>query len=109
MGLVETAAEDIVYFDPSAEWRITGLAAFGERMASIKGHIHAEHFEMLNPAVQAHGDVAVLTFNYRSWNGEAPDPVASSWNSTEAYVRTAAGWRLLQSHWSLTVPKLATD
>jgi ketosteroid isomerase-like protein len=107
LGWVEVAADDIVYFDPYTELRVTGKAAFTAAMEAVKGRIFAEHFELLNPLVQIRGDAAVLTYNYRSWDGEAPAEVTSSWNCTEVYVRSEGGWRLLQSHWSLTTPQLA--
>ncbi|MCP4547433.1 MAG: nuclear transport factor 2 family protein [bacterium] len=105
-GFVEIAADDIVYFDPFTEMRITGIEAFKAHMEPIKGQINADHFRLLNPNVQVLGDGAVLTFNFCAFNGEEPDTLKSTWNSTEVYARIDDEWRLIQSHWSLTTPEL---
>jgi len=57
--------------------------------------------------VQCFGDVALLSFNlvsYRTDDGR--ERAISSWNSTEAYRRTPAGWRIFHSHWSYITPEL---
>ena len=62
---------------------------------------------MLGATVQHGGDVALLSFNlvsYRTDGGR--ERAISSWNSTEAYRRTAQGWRIFHSHWSFIRPEL---
>lgn len=103
-GFLEHYAPDIVYFDPGLERRIDGLAAMKEAYAAIRGKVHFEHFELLNPLVQEVGDAAVLTFNYVSYGAQG-EP--SRWNCTEVYRRTQAGWQIIQSHWSFTIAQRA--
>jgi hypothetical protein len=60
---------------------------------------------MIEPTVQRHGDVAVLTSNY----GKLPDRLESAlarWNSTEVYCRVEGKWKIVHSHWSYTKPDL---
>jgi ketosteroid isomerase-like protein len=71
----------------------------------ITGAIRVDRYDMLNAAVQQTGELAVLSFNlfsYRTDNGR--ERVISKWNATEVYRRTAAGWRIVHSHWSFIKP-----
>ena len=104
-GFLQICAPDVVYFDPFVERRVDGLAALTALYESIRGQVTAERFEILSPVVQRAGDMAVLTFNFVSWTAGT----ATRWNCTEAYRRDAAGWRIVQTHWSLTKPRLAAS
>jgi hypothetical protein len=97
-GFLEITAKDIVYFDPYIGQRIVGLAAPQEYYRAIWGKVRFEQFELLNPAVQVTGHVAVLTFNYVSYTDGQPD----RWNCTEVYRQTDSAWKIIQSHWSYT-------
>jgi ketosteroid isomerase-like protein len=100
-GYLEIYADDIVYFDPFLEKRMDGLEAINAYYEQARGKIVAEKFELLNPVVQTDGKLAVLTFNYQSYNGEK----ISKWNCTEVYRFEEDGnWKICQSHWSLTQP-----
>jgi len=101
-GFLELSDPDVVYFDPFLEQRIDGLDALTRYYETIRGKVHIDRFELLNPNVQFCGDAAVLTFNYVSFSGEK----TSRWNCTEAYKRTKKGWWIIQTHWSITqLPK----
>ena len=103
-GFLEICAPDVVYFDPGLERRIDGLRALTEYYEGIRGEVHFDRFELLNPLVQAAGDGAILTFNYASY----AEPVAPSrWNCTEVYRRAGGKWEIIQSHWSYTIAKRA--
>jgi hypothetical protein len=97
-GWIEIFDEDVVYFDPYQERRIDGVKALSAYYEGLRGRIKANSFELLNPKVQDGGTMAVLTFNYVSRSGET----LNRWNATEVYVKTPAGWRVIQSHWSRT-------
>ena len=99
-GFLEISAPNVVYFDPYQELRIDGLKALTEYYEALVGKVHFDRFELLNPSVQVAGDAAVLTFNYVSYADDQP----SRWNCTEVYRRTPDGWRIIQTHWSLTRP-----
>jgi hypothetical protein len=98
-GFLEICAEEVVYFDPFTERRLNGLAELTPYYEAIRGKIHAERFELLNPKVQVVGDAAVLTFNFVSYGGNEN---AMRWNCTEVYRRDNDQWRIIQTHWSFT-------
>jgi len=105
-SFLDISDPDVVYFDPSLERRIDGLAALKEYYHKNSKPPEEEFvIELTNPKVQLTGDVAVLTFNYRS-TGRRTGRV-QLWNCTEVYRRTAQGWRIIQTHWSWTKPQLA--
>lgn len=97
-GFLEISAPDVVYFDPFLERRLDGLAALTALYESLRGTIHVDHCELLNPKVQLCGEAAVLTFNLHSHVGAA----VMRWNCTEVYRRDQEGWRIIQTHWSIT-------
>jgi ketosteroid isomerase-like protein len=97
-GFLEISAPDVVYFDPYVLNRIDGLNSLREYYQAMWGKIFFDRFELINPIVQVSGEMAVLTFNYISYKGEASD----HWNCTEVYRRAENGWKIIQSHWSYT-------
>ncbi len=100
-GYIDILSDDAVYFDPSLEQRLDGKEALIKLLEPIRGKIHADKYEMLNPKMQAVKDMAVLTYNLISVEGQK----TWRWNSTEVYQLEKDGkWRIIQSHWSLTKP-----
>ncbi len=97
-GFLEISAPEVVYFDPYLEMRIDGLDALRALYETIRGKVHFDRFELLNPRVILCGDLAILTFNYASYVGEE----ASRWNCTEGYRRVGGRWMIVQTHWSYT-------
>jgi ribose 5-phosphate isomerase A len=100
-GFLEISAPDVVYFDPFLDRRLDGRDALARYYESLRGKVQVERYELLDPKVQIEGEAAVLTFNYVSRGGEAPN----RWNCTEVYRRHGTGWHIVQTHWSLTQPK----
>ena len=102
-GFLEISAPDVVYFDPFLERRLNGLEELTKLYLPLKGQFHSEHYEMLDPLVQATEKMAVLTFNFNSEVGGK----IQKWNCTEVYRLEADGkWKIIQTHWSLTRPVL---
>ncbi len=101
-GFLETCAPDVVYFDPFRGMRLDGLDQLSQYYESIRGKIHIDRYELLNPKVQLCGNVAVLTFNYVSHSGDS----VSRWNCTEVYRNTNGRWEIIQTHWSFTKPPM---
>jgi uncharacterized protein (TIGR02246 family) len=104
-GFLDTYAPDITYFDIGTGHRLDGHAAMTDYYRPLFGRIRIPRYEMIDPKVQRHGDVAVLTYNLRS-EGLQPDgkQVTVRWNSTAVYARIGGAWRMIHSHWSLTAP-----
>ncbi len=97
-GYLEISAPDVVYFDPYLEHRLDGLDALAAWYAPLRGTIHIDRYELIEPKVQVCGEAAVLTFNLVSHTGTT----AIRWNCTEVYRLDQPGWRLIQTHWSIT-------
>jgi hypothetical protein len=102
LGFVDAAAEEITYFDPGLEKRCTGIKEFHDWIASFKGTFSFPDYELLDPKVQMHGDVGILTFNFI---GFMQDDSKEYWNTTEVYKLIEGDWKLISSHWSPTKPK----
>lgn len=97
-GPLEITAPEVTYFDPFVERRVDGLAALSGLYEPIRGKIHIERDEIVEPRVQVAGDAAVLTFRFISEGSEG----VMRWNCTEVYQRFGAEWKIIHSHWSFT-------
>lgn len=101
-GFWELSAAEVSYFDPETEGRVDGSDSLRRLYAAVEGKIHYDVSEYVAPRVQVFGDVAVLSYHYRSAEiGE--DGSASSgtrWNTTEVFARTDDQWRIVHTHWS---------
>jgi len=98
-GFLEISAEDVVYFDPFQPRRLNGIGELRALYESIRGQVQIARFDVIDPRVQASGDMAVLTFNYVA---DGTNEVTSRWNCTEVYRRDGGTWRIIQTHWSVT-------
>ena len=107
---LKLSAPDVVYTDPWQERPIVGIAGLTAYYSTVfkPGEKQTLAGEMLNPQVQVMGDTAVLTFNYimRKIDGGA---VARRWNAVEVYNKRNGEWRIVNTHWSFTQPKLASE
>jgi hypothetical protein len=97
-GFLEISAVDVVYQDPFLTQPLKGLEAL---TAYYKGFPAEEpsHGVMKDATVQQYGEFAVLSFHYTS-GADTKHPV--EWNTTEVYCKTTDGWRIVNTHWSLT-------
>ena len=107
-GFLANYADDVTYFDPVHDARVDGLAAMRTMLEPLAGKFKIHRYEMVNPKVQRHGDVAVLTYNLVNYQkvGEAPEKPLNKWNSTSVFQRLGGRWRQIHSHWSFTKPEL---
>jgi ketosteroid isomerase-like protein len=110
-GYIDLFAPEMTYFDPTTDARIDGVEAMKARLAPIrkmKAPFKNPRYDMLNPKLQHHGDVAVLTFNIVSYGTmpDKPESVLARWNSTEVYARIDGRWRIAHSHWSYIKPEV---
>ena len=110
-GYLDLQAPEVTYFDPFSPRRIDGLDAIQARVAPMKDMkptFTDPRYDMIDPKVQRHGDVAVLTFNLVN-HGKPPggaERVLARWNSTEVYRLIGGKWKIIHSHWSFTEPEL---
>ena len=108
-GYLEIMAPEVTYFDPAQPQRVDGLQAMKDLLEPLTGTIRVDRYDMRNPAVQQHGDAALLTFNlvsYRKRLDGSEHPIVQ-WNATETYARLDGQWRIVHSHWSYVQPELS--
>jgi hypothetical protein len=107
-GYIEVYDPQVTYFDPFQEKRVDGLDAVKAMLAPITGKVRVSRYDMLDPKVQPHGDVAVLSFNLLSYQKQpdGTEPVVARWNATAVYLRTGRTWKSIHVHWSFLKPEL---
>jgi len=94
-GYIEIYAPELTYFDPVQEKRIDGLDAMRKMLAPYTSKIRVDRFDMIDPKVQHHGDIAVLTFNLLSYRRQ-PDgreTIVARWNATAVYRAMEGTWK----------------
>lgn len=104
LGFWELSALEVSYFDPRTDGRLDGSAALRRLYDSLAGRYHYRVSQYYAPRVQAFGDTAVLTFQYRSADvgDDGAETAGSHWNTTEVYNRIGGRWSIVHTHWSYT-------
>lgn len=97
-GFLEISADDVGYFEPFLWERIDGAAALATHYRAIDGQVRLRAWEILDPRIVEIGEVVLLSYRFRSV-GEAGKE--TRWQASEVYRRSAAGPRLVHTHWSL--------
>src|SRR5215831_12196595 len=107
-GYLELYAPDVTYFDPSQDKRVDGQGAMTKLLVPITGKIKIDRYEMINPDVKRHGNVAVLTYNIVNYRKQpdGSEKANARWNSTEVYREAGGKWQIIHSHFSFTKPEL---
>jgi len=107
-GYLEVMAPEVTYFDPMQAKRVDGLPAMKSLLVPLTGKVTVRRYDMVDPKVQRHGDVALLTFNLVSYQAQpdGAEKAVARWNSTETYARLEGQWRIIHSHWSYIKPEL---
>lgn len=103
-GFLEITADDYTYFDPSLNKRLDGRDSIAAVYERIRGQVSFPRYEIIEPRVQVAGDVAVLTFNFKSFGSDSTgtEILTSHWHTTEVFRRNEAYWELISTHWSYT-------
>ncbi|WP_029906010.1 DUF4440 domain-containing protein [Prevotella sp. 10(H)] len=92
-------AQDFTYFDPLTEKRMDGFDWIKDFYEGARGKVKVDKYEMINPAVQATENMAVLTYNLISQVGDT----IYRWNCTEVYrLEEDNQWKIVHNHWSIT-------
>jgi uncharacterized protein (TIGR02246 family) len=107
-GFFDIMANDVTYFDPGVGKRIDGKEALRMYIAPFAGKISIDRFEIIDPKVERHGEIAILTFNIVNEGAQLSGGPKSTkrWNTTEIYQRINGQWRIVHSHFSYTRPEL---
>jgi hypothetical protein len=104
-GFLEITAPDVSYFDPFTNHRLDGVEALRSWYDQIRGTVPFDRFEIIDPRLQVDHNLAILTFRFESHGSEG----STHWNTTEVYRLTAAGWRIIHTHWGLQQQSLAGE
>lgn len=91
---------EITYFHVMTGGRLNGLPALRALYENYRGKPLFDSYDIIDPKVQANGDMAILTYIFVWRSG----PATRRWNSTQVYQRKKEGWRVIHSHWSMTNP-----
>lgn len=102
LAYTELLAEDVTYFAPITPGRVEGIQAVRALFVPFQGKRSVPRFEILNPKLQLHGDIGILTYNLNEYGADGT--VATRWNSTEVYRRFGDKWQAIHAHWS-QIPK----
>lgn len=94
--MLSAADPDITLFHIMTQQRVDGVAAVKALYAPYAGRPLFDSYRIENPKAQSGSDMALLTYQLVTNNGG----VARTWNATEVYRKTSAGWRVLHSHFS---------
>lgn len=98
-GFLELSDPDVTYVDPWQPAWLGSRAELTQLYEGLRGQVHIDSYEFVDPAVVAVADMAVLSFRFVSTGSEGQ----MRWNTTEVYRRSAdRGWRIVHTHWSLT-------
>ncbi len=103
-GFWELSAPGVTYFDPETSGRVDGTEGLRKLYAAVEGKILYDISKYIDPRVQAFGDVAVLSYQYRSGVLQDDGSISSNtpWNTTEVFARIDGQWRIVHTHWSYT-------
>ena len=104
-GFLEISDTDVTYFDPFVEKRLNGREELRALYETLRGQVKLDEFEFIEPRVQVAGDMAVLTYNFRSQGGDT----VSEWNTTEVFRRRDGRWRIVHTHWAFRKAGAATQ
>jgi hypothetical protein len=95
-GFLERIDAAVTYFDPFRPRRIDGAADLHAYYEALRGHIRADSWRMVDPAVRVIGEVAILTFRFESEAGDT----AMRWNATEVWRDGPEGPRIVHTQWA---------
>ena len=105
-GYLEIFGPEITYFNPFLDHRIDGFAEMSAYYQSLAGEVSIDRFEMVDPRVQIHRDVAILSYhlyNYRTLP-DGSEEETTRWNSTKVYAWSDGDWRIVHNHWAFLKP-----
>lgn len=103
-GVREVLDTSITYFDPWIPARLDGKKALEDYMKPIVGQVFADRYEMLNPKVQVHGEITILTFNLVTYDrqDDGTEHVLNKWNATDVYCLGEGRWKIVHMNWAFT-------
>jgi len=108
-GWAEISAKEVTYIDPGLTKPIEGLEAYKEYLKQFEGQVNYQISEFIDTQIYRYGNLAVLTYNYRSARTNENDTIITytPWNTTEVYCLLEGKWKIIHTHWSFINQKLS--
>jgi ketosteroid isomerase-like protein len=100
-GITDVCADDVTYYSIENDSLLVGRQTLEEMYGPPTDQTYYDHFDLINPTVQVHGDVAILAFDFASFATEDDSQLRTRWRSTYVLARFDAGWRIVHVHWTL--------
>lgn len=94
--MLAAADPDITLFHVMTHERVEGIAAVKALYAPYEGRPLYDSYKIDNPKVQAGGDMAILTYQLVTRNGDT----SRIYNASEVYQRKNADWKAIHTHFS---------
>jgi len=94
--MLAAADPEITLFHVMTPGRLEGIASVRELYAAYNGRPLYDSYQIASPKVQAGADIAVLTYQLVTRNGDG----TQRYNATEVFQRKSAGWKVIHSHFS---------
>ena len=107
-GYLEIFADEVTYFNPFEDHRIDGLDAMKKYYGGQAGQIFIDEYKMIDPKVQIHGNIAILTYHLFNYKKQTDGSLKEStrWNSTKIYTLTNYNWKIIHNYWSFLQPDI---
>ena len=86
----------------AASTRVSGGEAWRAYLASLEGKVPPHKYEIVDPAVQVYGDIAILTLHY--YASALDGAPLTRWKATSVYRRQDGRWLRVHAHWSTIKP-----
>ena len=102
LGFAENFHDDATLFrwhDVQALARLDGIEEIQEYLAAFKGIIPAHKYEMVDPKIQIHGEIAIMTFEYHITMPDGESVIR--WKATDVYHLVNGDLKIVHSHWSV--------
>jgi ketosteroid isomerase-like protein len=100
LAMEKAALDRWIAGDNALSAHLGSLSAQINEMLKQRGKSRMDRHEMLNPAVDAAGDMAVLSYDWACY----VDSDVSRSRATSVYRRSGRGWRIIHTHWAVVMP-----
>ena len=101
---VAEVADDATALDPWVPLTRQVGEELREFYRSLEGIIPHIDYEIVDPAVDVRGDIVIFTFFTEGTDLDNPDVPYGPWNATKVFNRTADGWEMIHTHFSVPPP-----
>jgi len=101
---VAEVADDATALDPWVPLTRQVGEELREAYRGFEGLIPHIDYEIVDPAVDVRGDIVIFTFFIEGTIVDDPDAPYGPWNVTKVFNRTADGWEMIHTHFSVPTP-----